>query len=129
MQRPLRQCLAGLLTLVVVLGACEQASDEPAEPVDSVDVGKKLYRDHGCALCHGEGGLGDGRMARSLDPPPRDFSKSDQFALGHTVDAVAEAIRTGAVGRGAMPGYGHLSETDRRALAVFIVSLAEAPHE
>ncbi len=116
------------MTLFIGFGACDQAPDEPAEPVISVEVGKKLYRDHGCALCHGQGGLGDGRMARSLDPPPRDFTKSE-FTLGRTVDAVAEAIRTGAGGRGSMPGYGHLSESDRRALAEFIVSLAEQANE
>lgn len=64
-------------------------------------------------------------MARSLDPSPRDFSQAGEFRLGHSVDQVAEAIRTGAGGRGAMPGYGHLSDTDRRALATYIVSLAQ----
>jgi mono/diheme cytochrome c family protein len=113
-------CAIGLL-----VGCDTDAPETQAQASVTVEAGQKLYRDHGCALCHGEQGRGDGRMARSLDPPPRNFSKSGQFNLGYSVDEIAEAIRTGAGGRGAMPGYGHLSSEHRRALATYIASLAE----
>ena len=113
-------CVFGLL-----VGCDGAAPASESQAAVSVEAGQRLYRDHGCALCHGEKGRGDGRLARSLDPPPRDFSKSGQFNLGHSVDEIAEAIRTGAGGRGAMPGYGHLALEHRRALATYITSLAE----
>ncbi|MBT3345075.1 MAG: cytochrome c [Gemmatimonadetes bacterium] len=119
--------LYAVLPIVLVLtlvGCGGQAQEGQTSTEVTATSGQRLYRDHGCGLCHGETGHGNGRMAQSLDPPPRDFSRAGQFRLGHSVDEVAEAIRTGAGGRGAMPGYGHLPEPDRRALATYIVSLA-----
>ena len=124
MRRQILRRVSASIVLVFALVACSEQSGEASSPV-SATSGRKLYRDHGCALCHGETGQGDGRMAQSLDLPPRNFSRADQFRLGHSVEEVAEAIRTGAGGRGAMPGYAHLSVADRSALAMYILSLAK----
>ena len=47
------------------------------EPVLSYEQhqGKYLYTKY-CAVCHGEGGKGDGFNAFNLDPKPRDFTNA-----------------------------------------------------
>jgi hypothetical protein len=44
----------------------------PSPP--SIERGRALYQELGCAKCHGVGGRGDGPAPSSMDPPPRDFT-------------------------------------------------------
>lgn len=43
-------------------------------PTEVTEVGKDTYKKY-CSPCHGEEGKGDGPLARSLLPKPRDFSR------------------------------------------------------
>lgn len=87
--------------------------------------GRTLYGQHGCPLCHGPEGRGDGRIAHTLEPPPRDFRDRASFRHGDGVDAIAKTIDKGIVSdRQVMPAYGHLDLADRRSLALYIRSLA-----
>mgnify|MGYP000492403968 CR=1 FL=1 len=44
----------------------------PATP-ETIAAGRELYDDN-CALCHGDGGRGDGEGAKDLDPRPGDLA-------------------------------------------------------
>lgn len=90
---------------------------------DSVDAGRQLYMTHGCAVCHGSGGRGDGPSAARLAVPPTDFAKVDQYRNGSSAEDIAATIRYGPGTPGPMPPYAHISEEDARLLAAWIVSL------
>ena len=87
---------------------------------DRVEAGRQIYAKHGCAVCHGPAGRGDGRVARTLSRPPRDFADRGHYMQGASADAIAGSIRDGV---GAMPAFRDLSPEDARALAEWIVTL------
>ena len=80
---------------------------------------------NGCATCHGPDGHGDGRIASSLDPRPRDFRDSSAFKNGTSAVAIARTIAEGIPGGGAMPIFDHFTEWERGSLALYISSLRE----
>lgn len=96
-----------------------------AEP--SIEEGRALFASDGCAGCHGPAGHGDGPLARTLNPPPRDFRDAASFKNGITEEAIAQTLATGIPNGGAMPLYGHLLDRERRSLARFVTSLHTAP--
>ena len=123
--------VAVLLWSGLALGCEGKGSEEaasrrpPREAAGSEEVrrGRQLYERHGCALCHGPEGRGDGRLAASQDPPPRDLRDPLLYRQGYEVEQIEASIRQG-VGRN-MPAYSHLSREDRRGLALYIHSLLE----
>lgn len=119
---PLRRAaLAAALALVPLLAACE-ASDAGAAA--ELAAGRTLFATNGCAPCHGVDGRGDGPLARTLLPRPRDFRQADAFKNGSGIDEVARTLATGLTRDGGqMQSYGHLSERERRALARYVISL------
>ena len=82
--------------------------------------GQKLYAEHGCAVCHGPDGRGDGPSAARLDVPPRDFADPRAYSRGASPLEIAASIRRGT---GAMPPFRDLTEEESREIAVWIVSL------
>ena len=78
---------------------------------------------HGCAVCHGAGGRGDGPNAARYAVPPTDFSKADEYRSGASAEDIARTIRFGPEVPGPMPPFAHISEEDARILAAWIVSL------
>lgn len=93
----------------------------------TVEEGRRLYRVNGCANCHGPEGHGDGHVADTLRIMPRDFRDAQSFKRGRGVDQIADTLKTGfGDGLGRMPGFGHLSDGERRALAMFVIALAPA---
>jgi copper(I)-binding protein len=100
--------------------ATEGATDS-APP--SIDEGRGLYASDGCAACHGLAGIGDGPVARTLNPPPRDFRTASAFKNGADEGAIAQTLATGIPGGGAMPLYAHLTDRERRSLALYVISL------
>lgn len=91
-----RRVLAGVAVAFLIgkagsLGAAERHMMEPRVPADQlaearaltsplpesdeiVERGKALYHGKGgCVNCHGAAGAGDGPLASSLDPSPRNF--------------------------------------------------------
>ena len=90
---------------------------------DRVEAGRQLYVKHGCAVCHGAGGHGDGPSAGRLFVPPRDFANVDEYREGSSPEAIASTIRFGTGSPGPMPPFGHISEEDALLLAAWIVSL------
>lgn len=120
--RSLLQPLAAVCTLAIVVPACRrQATPSPEE-------GQALYLANGCATCHGPDGHGDGQIANSLDPRPRDFRDSSAFKNGTSAVAVARTIAEGIPGGGAMPVFDHFTERERGSLALYISTLRRQSH-
>jgi cytochrome c len=126
-------CAAGLAA------ACgpespEEAMEGPAGGfvrAASVERGRQLFERHGCTECHGRQGQGDGPIANSLNPRPRDFRDAGAFRYGASIDELASTIAAGirVDDRRVMPAYGHLSAGDRNSLAAYVRSLADVGEE
>lgn len=90
--------------------------------------GQTLYEQN-CAVCHGVLGDGKGEAAYLLQPKPRKF-RAGKFRLvtsqnlQPTRDDVFRTITNGMPGT-AMPSWAHLPESDRLALADYVLKLNE----
>ena len=116
-----------LLPLALVLCACG------AEP--TVDAGRQLYNDNGCAGCHGPTGRGDGFIRANLPSVPVDLTNPATFRRGSDESSIARTIFTGVhllpqpdVRQDtrhvmAMPKFDHLTELERHSIALYVVSL------
>lgn len=116
--------------LLLVAGLASAACvDRSAEvPASEIEKGKALYAANGCGTCHGLTGRGDGPIARTLTPPPRDFRDAGAFKNGTDPASVANTIATGLTRDGGqMQSYFHLSGRERHLLARFVISLRESP--
>jgi protein SCO1/2 len=90
----------------------------------TIEEGRTMYAENGCANCHGRNGHGDGPVGRTLTPPPRDFRDAAAFKRGTDETSIASTLTQGLGSPGsAMPAFGHLRERERRSLAEFIISL------
>ena len=121
--------LVGLAAFAV--SACGVDTSAPgaspsAEPAEGVS-GRELYLRHGCAACHGPEGRGDGPVAPSLEPPPRDLRDPAAYRVGTSVAVIASTLEQGifVFGGSGMPGYPHIPPAERQELARYIVSLQE----
>jgi high-affinity iron transporter len=112
--------LAGVLTM-----GCEDNSAHRL--AEEVDRGRQLYAANGCGTCHGSQGSGDGPIAKTLDPPPRDFRDAAAFKKGTDPVSIANTIASGLTRDGGqMQSYRHLSDRERYLLARFVISLRES---
>lgn len=89
----------------------------------SLEEGAALYRANGCASCHGPEGRGDGALAPTLMPPPRDFRDTLAFKAGRDVQRISRMLATGVPGGGNMPLYAHLTNRERESVALLVISL------
>lgn len=87
---------------------------------EALDPGKALYVTY-CQACHGPRGKGDGPAAMAIHPKPADLA-GGRLKKRETSDAIFLTISEGVQGT-PMPGFGYLSEHDRRALAEYVISL------
>mgnify|MGYP006101932075 FL=1 len=111
-----------VLVAVLVIGCGVGGENDKNKANDESASGKALFIRNGCAVCHGNAGRGDGPVASSLKPPPRDFRDRASYKKGRGVEAISETIKLG-VPKSAMPAYPHIVPADRRLLALFIESL------
>ena len=91
----------------------------PAPTPKLLDNGKTAYEGT-CAACHGVNGDGQGPVAFSLKPPPRNFRK-DPFKAGDSVEQVFATITNG-LADSKMVGYPQFDEATRWGLAYYVVS-------
>ncbi len=88
--------------------------------------GQALYKNH-CAVCHGVEGNGQGEAAYLLRPKPRNF-RAGKFRLvtseylQPTREDLFNTITNGMPGT-PMPSWAHLPESDRWALADYVLEL------
>lgn len=89
-------------------------------------LGKGIFSKF-CAVCHGEGGAGDGFNAFNLNPRPRDFTDA-KIMHGITDDQIIQTIRDG--GRSSnhsvlMPAWGgRLSDREIRFAMQYVRTFA-----
>jgi high-affinity iron transporter len=101
--------------------ACS-AGEPPYDPA----LARSLYVTSGCVPCHGDAGRGDGGIAHTLTPRPRDFRDRAAFKYGRDVDRVAQTIFSGVTAFPTpMPAASHLTPAERRQLALYVLSLSD----
>jgi len=111
-----------LLVCLVLAELVVGCNGDRKELKTEIERGKALFIRNGCTVCHGESGWGDGKIATSLRPPPRDFRERGSYKNGSDQASIARTIEKGVPGT-SMPGYPHLVTADRRLIAVYIYSL------
>jgi mono/diheme cytochrome c family protein len=104
----------------------------PSLSKDSIEKGKKLYADLGCARCHGELGRTDGISAPTLKDDwgntirPADLTRRWTFRGGPKREDIFRAFSTGLNGT-PMPSFvDALSAEQRWDLANYVYSLSES---
>ncbi|HSP99869.1 MAG TPA: c-type cytochrome [Candidatus Dormibacteraeota bacterium] len=104
----------------------------PALSEASIEKGKQLYGELGCARCHGESGRGDGISAPTLKDDwknpirPADLTQRWTFRGGPTRTDIFRAFSTGLNGT-PMPSFvDALSVEQRWDLAAYVSSLSPA---
>ena len=113
-----------VIAIALPLTACRRSSP-PVEPDIS---GRVLYATNGCGACHGQEGKGDGPIAKTLTPPPRDFRDGASFKNGVEPAAIAKTIAEGLKRDGGqMQSYAFLTESERFRLAEYVLSLRAPP--
>lgn len=93
----------------------------------SIALGKSIFNGKGtCANCHGEEGKGNGPLAESFDPRPRDFCDADDIGWhkARTDGEIFWVISKGTES-GMIPFEDMLSEEERWALVSFIRELGK----
>jgi cytochrome c oxidase cbb3-type subunit I/II len=110
-------------------GAPLAAGAPPAPTTELVNHGKDVWQSAKCWECHGHTGKGDGEKAAGLKDDfgfpirPADLT-SGQFKSGPAVEDIFRTMSTGLSGT-PMPSYrDSLAESDRWALAYYILSLS-----
>jgi copper(I)-binding protein len=122
-----RRSLAPLLVTLTVAAACSPAEPE-ARTFGAAEItrGKVFYDTNGCAACHGRDGHGDGQLAPTLTPLPRDFRGADAFKGPRTIPAVSSIIARGlSAVPTPMPAFGHLDLETRELIAAYVLSLVD----
>ena len=121
--------IMALLTVLVLTGTVLAQGPWVAPPAEKVkknplpndkkaiEQGEKVAKIN-CASCHGASGKGDGAAAVALNPKPADWTSS---RVQDEVDG--ELFWKISNGRGAMPPWKHLPETDRWSVIRYIRSL------
>lgn len=87
-----------------------------------------MFAANGCVSCHGVEGRGDGPLAPTLVKRPRDLHDAASFRNGTTEVAIATTLADGLrVDGGQMPTFSHLTQAERQSIALFVISLRDAP--
>jgi mono/diheme cytochrome c family protein len=86
-------------------------------PVEGIGNAKNVIATR-CAACHGASGRGDGAASVALKPKPMDWSSPAVQS-----DTDGELFWKISNGRGPMPPWKHLPDSERWALVHFIRSL------
>ncbi len=102
----------------------------PRSTKETIEAGKKLYDETGCARCHGSLGRGDGPSAPTLMDDwghpirPADLAQSWTFRAGSSREDIFRTMSTGLNGT-PMPSFQEgLTPEQRWAITDFIVSLS-----
>ncbi len=125
-----RWCAGALALLPIVLSGFALSRVSAAPPAErDVKAGQALYVRY-CAVCHGEGGHGDGASAAGFATKPADLTDGrlmntlpDEFLVNIILGGgAAEGLSSG------MPPFrGHLNEAQARQVIAYLRGLARPP--
>ena len=110
---------------VATASAASPAAALPAAAA-SIEQGRSLFMSYGCAACHGKEGRGDGIVAHTLDPRPRNFHEPSSYRLGASAAIIARTIGDG-IKATSMPAYPSIPAEEREQIAAYVVSLQKKP--
>lgn len=103
------------------LAAAQAAQGAGHQSAGAALIGKDLVAANGCGACHQIDGISVGPAFRAV----ADRYKNDPDPVAYLIRKIGEGS-SGTWGENAMPGFGHLSEEDRGALASYVLSNATA---
>lgn len=102
---------------------------------ESIEKGKKIFREVGCFACHGDEGRGNGPLAPTLKDArgrhvqPRNLTKGWTFRQGNAPKDIYIRVNTGLMGT-PMPSFAkHLDNEKSWHIANYINSLSQYPGE
>ncbi|MGE5363694.1 MAG: c-type cytochrome [Bacteroidota bacterium] len=101
--------------------AAADIGDITKPSAELLKAGETLFKST-CASCHGEQGMGNGVAGASLNPPPRNFHKTEGWKNGRGFSEMYKTLEEGIPGSG-MPAYEYLPARDRIAVIHYIRSL------
>jgi high-affinity iron transporter len=125
--------IVGLIGLFVVAGGVAyyllSGSPEPIPPEIAADPqlvrGRAIYLER-CVACHGPTGQGDGPLAKSLTPRPRNLA-NDPWKYGDKPEQVLTVLAEG-VKTAQMPAWaGTYDRQDLKAIAAYVYQIAGKP--
>ncbi|XBJ50429.1 cytochrome c/FTR1 family iron permease [Shewanella sp. H8] len=129
----LQQAIADKSSLDVIQGLSQKIRNQllsqspalvlPTQLLAKENV-KQLFIEN-CSTCHGDLGLGDGPLAKSLSPEPTNFTDQER-ALNRSLLGLYDAISDGLDGS-AMRAFSELNDQQRWSLAFYVGSLAFEP--
>lgn len=97
----------------------DKVFDKPWLPTEEIVAhGKEIYVKQACATCHGDEGLGNGPAGIALGA--RNFHEEAGWKNGRNP---AQVFGTLTKGLNAMPAYSTISESDRWAVAHYVLTL------
>jgi mono/diheme cytochrome c family protein len=108
------------LPLFAAAAALARPPKPPPRSPALLDRGRATYGIF-CVSCHGERGAGDGSVAPTLNPRPRNFA-TERFKQGSSVTQIFDTLGKGVPGT-AMVKFTNLSEDERWALAWYVLEL------
>lgn len=109
------------LGALMLLAGPAGAGGPPKRTPALLEKGRASFQEN-CAACHGAAGAGDGIVASTLDPRPRDFTK-DPFKNGSKPAQIFETLAKGVPGT-QMVAFTQLPEEERWAIAYYVSELA-----
>ena len=109
--------LSGLGVALLACVLCGPAFAAQSDVFAASDEGKRLYEFY-CYQCHAYAGTGRTLAARTLDPPPRDFTSAEGRAL--TREQLLDAVRNGRPGTGMVAFGGVLGEEGVQAVVAYV---------
>ncbi len=93
---------------------------------NAVERGKELYLAHGCAVCHGKDGRGNGVNAKNFDPQPTNFHDVKDYHYGYAKQDIVYSVRNGVAQQNSiMPAYTHIPRLEIALIADYLVSLQQ----
>lgn len=100
--------------------------DEAIVPGESMLLrGKELYTTS-CASCHGESGKGDGVAGAALNPPPKNFTVTDNWKNGAKISGIYKSLYEGIPGTG-MAMFDYLPPEDLFAITHYVRTFIPNP--
>lgn len=82
-----------------------------------------------CASCHGAEGQGDGAIALSMTPRPRDLTRSDQYVAGAGELALFRTVKFGLYATGMAPWKGRMSDDEIWEVVCYVRTLQRPVQE